>query len=58
MEIRMLTGLGGLTFSHAPGDLVTVPDHVGAEWIAVGMAEAVAADPANETTRPPRKAKG
>jgi hypothetical protein len=66
MKVRMLTGMGGTTFSHAPGDEVEVSETVGQAWVEARIAAAVggevkaktfdalsAAERANLSAKPP-----
>ncbi|UHC14432.1 hypothetical protein LRS73_17950 [Methylobacterium currus] len=39
MQVRMLTGMAGDSFSYHAGETVTVPDAVGEAWKAAGLAE-------------------
>lgn len=64
MRIRLLTGIAGRGFSHAPGDVVDMDDAEAARLLAAGYAEradegyeAATAEPEEAATVKPRRRK-
>lgn len=53
-NIRLLTGLAGLRFSYAPGQIIPAPEDAAA-WIAAGYAEPVDEDDSGPEPPTPKK---